>query len=172
MDATRKFFEWHAQIETVGKSGEFERALKIRGAAAGAESAFEERLGPVDDDFSGIEIVFRAEAVAFGACAVGRIEAERTRFQRGNGNAAVGAGEFFGVHLLFAADNGDGDEAVSEFGGCLDGLFEALGDAFLDQQPVDDDFDGVVAATVERGRLVEIDEFAIDARAKESSTRK
>src|SRR6185437_10486898 len=172
LHAARKLFEWRAEIEAVRESGEFERALKIRGTAARAESAFEERLRPVDDNFSGIEIVFRAKAVTFGARAIGRIEAEGTRFERGNGNAAVGAGEFFRVHLLFAADDGDGDKAVGEFGGCLDGLLEALGNALFDEQAVDDDFDGVVAATVERGRFVEIHKIAVDARTNEPSASK
>ena len=47
----------------------------------------------------------------------------------------------------------------------FDRLLKALRDAVLQQQAVDDDFDGVILAAIERNRLVEIDEVAIDARA-------
>ena len=141
------------------------RALQIGRAGTGAEAAFEQRLGPIHDHFGGIEIVFRAEAVAFGASAVGRIEAEGARLELRNGNAAIGAGEFFGIDVLFAADDDDGDEPAGELQRRFDGLLEALRDAIFQQQAVHDDFDGVILAAVERNGLVEIDEVAIDARA-------
>ncbi len=51
--------------------------------------------------------------------------------------------------MLFAADDGDGDEAARELECAGDGLFEARGDALLDEQAVDDQLDGVVLALVD-----------------------
>ena len=64
--------------------------------------------------------------MADGACAVGRIEAEGARLKLRNGNAAIGAGEFFGVNALVTANDGDGGQAAGEFQRSLDGFFEAL----------------------------------------------
>ena len=119
---------------------------------AGPKAAFEERLGPIHDHLGRIEIVFRAEPVAFRACAVGRIEAERARLELRNGNAAIGAGEFFRIFVLLAADHGNRDEPARELQRGFDGLFEPLRDAAFQQQPVHHNFDGVILAAVERRR--------------------
>jgi hypothetical protein len=66
----RKFFERRIQIESVSGGGNSQRALQIRRAGAGTKASFEKRLGPINDDFGGIEIVFGAQAVAFRTCAV------------------------------------------------------------------------------------------------------
>ena len=161
----RKLFEGRIQIESVGRRGDAQRALQIGGTGAGAEAAFEQRLGPIHDHFRRIEIVFRAEAVAFGACAVGRIEAEGTRLELRNRNAAIGAGELLGIDVLFAADHRDRDEAAGQLQRGFDGLLEALRDAIFQQQTVHHDFDGVILAAVERDRLIEIHQIAIHARA-------
>ncbi len=120
---------------------EFERALQNGGAGARTQAAIKKRAGPIGDDLGGIEIVFGAEAVARGARAIGRIETEGARLELRNGNAAIGASEFFGKSMFLAADDGDGDEAVREFERGGDGLFEARGDALFDEQAVDHDFD-------------------------------
>ncbi len=52
------------------------------------------------------------EAVARGACAVGRIEAEGARLELRNGDATIGTRELFGKSVFLAADDGDGDEAT------------------------------------------------------------
>ncbi len=147
----------------MGVRTEFQRALEDRGARAWAEAAIEERASPIDDDLGGIEIVFRAQAIARGASAVGRIEAERARLELRNGDAAIGAGEFFRKSVFLAADDGDGDEAAGQFERGGDGLFEARGDALLDEQAVDDDFDGVVLALVDGRKVVEREQLAVDA---------
>src|ERR1700683_4181078 len=74
----RKLLEGCVQIELVGRSGQAHGALQVRRTGTGPEAAFKQRLGPIDDYFGRIKIVFRAEAVAFGASAVWRIETERT----------------------------------------------------------------------------------------------
>ncbi len=149
----------------MGVSAEFERALENRGAGTWTETAIEERAGPVGDDLGRIEIVFRAETVARRARAVGRIEAERARLELRNGDAAIGAGELFGKSVLFAADDGHSDEAAGQFERGGDGLFEARGDARLDEQAVNDDFDGVVLALVDDRKFIKLVKLAVDAHA-------
>src|SRR5207245_9797912 len=109
--------------------------------------------------------VFSAAAVARRARAVGRSEAEGARLEYGQGDAAIGAGELFGKRVFFAADDSHGDEARGEFEVGGDGLREARGDARLDEQAVDHDFDGVIFALVEGREIVELVEFAVDANA-------
>ncbi len=132
----------------MGVSAEFERALEDRRAGARTKAAVEEWASPVRDDFGWIEIVFRAETVARRASAVGRIEAEGARLELRDRNSAIGAGKLFGKSMFFAPDDGDGDEAARQFERGGDGLLEARGDALLDEQPVNDDFDGVILALV------------------------
>ncbi len=67
--------------------------------------------------------------------------------------------------MFLAADDGDGDEAAREFERGGDGLFEARGDSLLDEQAVDDDFDGVVLALVDDRQIVEREEFSVDTHA-------
>src|SRR5260370_6535362 len=83
----------------------------------------------------------------------------------GEGDGAIGAGELFGKSMFLADDDGDGDEAVREFERGGDGLFETRGDARLDEQAVDHDFDGVVLALVEGRKIVERVKLAVDANA-------
>src|SRR5580698_3169273 len=110
----RKLLEGRVQIELVGRSGQSHGALQVGGTRTGAEAAFKQRLGPIDDDLGGIEIVFRAEPVALLASAVGRIETERTRLELRNRNPAIGTGKFFGVDVLFAAHADNGDQTSSK----------------------------------------------------------
>src|SRR4029077_1676545 len=120
----------------MSERGDFQSALEKRGARSGAESALEERFGPVRDHFGGIEIVLRAQAVAFGASAVRRIEAEGARLDFRHGEAAIGAGEVLEIDALGAADDGDGDEAAGKPQRGLDGLLETPGNAVLEQKAV------------------------------------
>ena len=152
-------------------SAEFERAFQNRGAGTRTEAAIKERARPIGDDFCGIEIVFGTEAVAFRAGAIRRIETEGTGLKLRNGKAAIGASQFFRKGVFAAADNSNSDEALRQFQGRGDGLFEARGNALLDEQAIDDHFDGVILALVENRRLVERQEFAINAHAHEAVLR-
>ena len=73
--------------------------------------------------------------------------------------------------MLFAAHDGDGDQAIGELERGLDGFFEAVGDAVLQQQAIDNDFDRVVLAAIERNGLVKALELAIHTRAHEPGLR-
>src|SRR5882762_2856559 len=161
-----KFFKWRFEIEAVGVGAEFERALENRGAGTRAKAAVKKRARPIGDDPGRIEIVLRAEAIARGARSVRRIEAEGARFKLRNGNAAIGAGEFLRESVFLAADDGHGDEAVRQFERGGDGLLEARGDALLDEQAVDDDFDGVVLALVDDWKFIKLVKLAVDAHAE------
>src|SRR5207245_3466701 len=52
-----------------------------------------------------------------------------------------------------------------------DGLLEPCGGTRFDEQAIDNNFDGVVLALVELRRIIELDEFAIDAGADEAVLR-
>ena len=82
-----------------------------------------------------------------------------------NRDPAIGAGEFFRKSVFFASDDGYGDEAAGQFERGGDGLLEARGDALLDEQAVDDYFDGVVLALVDNREIVERVKLAVDAHA-------
>ena len=70
LDFLRELIERRIEIEAVGVGGKFERALQNCGRGAGAEAAIEKRAAEIVENFGGIEIVFRAEAVAGRASAV------------------------------------------------------------------------------------------------------
>ena len=116
-------------------------------------------------NFAGIEIVLGAEAVASRTRAVGRIETERAWLENGHADAAVGASEFFGKNVFFAAHDGNRDETAGELKGRGNGLFEARSDALLDKKTIHDDFDGVILALIKRGKIVHRVKFAVDANA-------
>src|SRR5260370_24003678 len=160
-----KFFEGRLEIKAVGGGAEFQRAFENRGAGTSSEAAIEERAAPITDDPRRIEIVFGTEAVARGACAVGRIEAEGARLELRNGDATIGTRELFGKSVFLAADDGDSNEPACQLERGGDGLFEARGDALLDEQTVDDDFDGVIFPLVEGRKIIELVELAVDAHA-------
>ena len=165
LDAWRKLLERRLEVEAVSVGGQLQRALEHRGAGAGSQAAIEQRPRPVDDDARRIEIVFRAETVASGTRAVRRIEAEGARFQYGNGDAAIRAGQLLGKNVVLAAHDRDRDQTAGQLQRGGDGLFQAGGDPLLDQQAIDHDLNGVILALVENRRFVERNEFAIDARA-------
>ena len=146
---------------------QLERAFQVRRAGTWPQASFKQRPRPVRNHLGRVEIVFRAEAVARRASAVGRVEAERPRLELRHRDAAIGAGQFLRIHLLGAADHRHGHQAPRQLQRCGNRKLEALGDAGLHQQAVHNDFDGVVLALVQANRLVELPQFAIDARANE-----
>src|SRR6267142_4182898 len=156
-------FKRDTQVKTMRVRAKLNGALEQRGAGTRAERAVEEGTRPIDDNARGIEIVFGTETVAGGTRAVRRVETERARLELRNGNAAIGTGKLFGEDVVFASDYGNSHQAGSELQRGSDGLLETRGDALLDEQPVDNDFDGVIFALVEDRRRVEGVELAINA---------
>src|SRR5204863_4020681 len=140
-------------------------AFENRGAGAWAKAAIEERAAPIMDDPGRIEIVLRAETIAGGASAVRRIEAEGARLQLRNGDAAIGTGELFRKSMLLTTYDSHGYQPAGQFERGGDGLLEARGDARLDEQAIDDHFDGVVLALVDDREIVEREQLTVDAHA-------
>src|SRR5260370_23164711 len=87
LDMRGKFFKRCFEIEAVRVVDELEGALENRGPGAWAKAAIEDRARPISNNPGGIEIVFRAEAIAGGERSIGRIEAQRTRLRRSRRNA-------------------------------------------------------------------------------------
>ncbi len=157
------------QIDLVTLGGEVDEAIEILRTGARAEGAVEQRLGPVGDDFGGVEIVDAAEAVALGTGAVGGVEGEAARLELRDVEAAVRAGHAGRIELLGGTGaplRADQDEAVGHLQRFFYGGEEVLFDAGLEDGAIDDRFNGVVLALFESGRLSEIEDFAVDAGAE------
>ena len=140
----------------------------------------------VGDDEVLVEHQLFAEAVAGGAGALRRVEAEQARLDLGDGEAADGAGELLGeedaagrgvvelhARLLFGCVGGriggvEIGEALGELQRGLEAVGEARLDAFADDDAVDDDLDVVLVLLVERGCVLDLVEFAVDADAGEA----
>ena len=144
-----KFLEGRGEIEAVRLGHQPQTVNQILRRRAWAQAAIEQRLRPIDDDFGGIEIVAAAESVAFRAGSIGAVERERARLKLRNADAAIGAGEQRGIKRFLAVHDRDQNQPTAQLHGERDGKFEAMLNAGLDQQPIDDDFDGVILALVE-----------------------
>src|ERR1051326_1392162 len=88
-----KLFEGRLQLKPVSVSGQLQRALQYSGRRSRSKSSVEERASPIRNHFRWIEIIFRTEAIASGASAVRRVEAEGTRLKLRNADAAIGASQ-------------------------------------------------------------------------------
>src|SRR6202030_2163884 len=66
-----------------------ERVIHIRRTRARSESAVEQRLGGIDDDFDGVKTPGAAETIAGFARAEGAVKRERTGLELGNASAAI-----------------------------------------------------------------------------------
>ena len=171
MLAAGEFFEGLGEIEAVSGGGDIERSLQIDGTRAGPQSTFEKRTRPIHDHLGGIEIVLGTQTVAGGTRAVGRIEAEGAGLKLRDGDAAFGAGQLFREDLLGAVHHRNGYQALGELERRVQRLGQTRGDAGLHQQAVDDDFNIVILAAIEAGRLVKRIKHAIDAHARVSGAR-
>ena len=167
----RELFHRRLEREAVGHRGQLQRALQVQGARAGAQPALEERLGPVRDYLRRIEIIFRAQTVALRAGAVRRIETEGARLELRHGGAAIGAGQFFRIHVLRAAHHGHRRQALRQFQRGLHGLLQAFGDPGLHQQAVHHHFYGVVLAPVQTDFFIQVAQLSVNPRADESLAR-
>ena len=136
------------------------------------QCAFGEREVRIAQQRGRVRADLRAEAFAGGAPAERAVEREVVRVERVEAAAAFFAGQVLAVDADGPArlgdvvvGLGDVDDAFAE-GECV---FDAAGDARAgvgaDDDAVDDDFDRVLAAAVDRGRLVERVRFAVDAHA-------
>ena len=67
--------------------------------------------------------------------------------------------------MLLTTYDSHGYQPAGQFERGGDGLLEARGDARLDEQAVDDHFDGVVLALVDDREIVEREQLTVDAHA-------
>ena len=182
--------EGNLQVDLVLVCGELDKSEEVLGAGAGAHGSVEQGLGPVGDGLGGVEVVDASQAVALGAGAIGGVEREAAGLEAGDVDAALGAGHGGGVEGLFllAGDgilHSDEDEAVRHLKGFTDGGFKATGVVFgsrggsvpdlrveirgtqtrgwLQDDAVDDGFDGMVFALLEAHAFGEFDHLAVDA---------
>ena len=163
----RQIFEGLLQVYLVALGGEVDELEQILRGGAGAECAVEQRLRPVGDDLVGIEVVDAAEAVALRAGAVGGVEGEAAWLQLGHVEAAIGAGHGGGEKLFSPPAGAMRTRPLAICSALATGrLSEALFDAGLEHDAVDDGLDGVVLALLESNGVGEVADFAVDAGAK------
>ncbi len=144
--------------------------------------------GPRDDDALGdAQVVVgeqqglvdghaRSQAGAFGARAEGRVEREGPRFDLGElDGVAVGAGQLLAERppRLWPreVDEVDLDEPVGEPERRLERVGQPAEDVGTGHESVDDDGDVVLVLLLQRGRIAQLDLFAVDERARVAAGR-
>ena len=98
----RQVFERRLQVDAVAVGGQVDEPEQVLRGGARAQPAIEQRLRPVGDDFGGIEIVERAEAVALGAGAKGGVEVKLRGSSLGTSRPQSGQAMEDENNLLFA----------------------------------------------------------------------
>src|SRR5262249_17424698 len=116
-----------------------------------------------------VHFVFSSESIALFASTISGIERERPRFELGNRDAAIDAGHSFGIKPLFAINDRDDHHAVRKSGRRANGFFQTRPDSIFYQQPVDDDFNRMIAAFVERDLFVHRPHLTIDPGTSETA---
>ena len=156
----------HAGVDAERLGDALEHLLEPaeRELAVGKEGPLVDADGAVRYDQVGVDLLREPEAVAGGAGAVRRVEAEDARLDLGQRDATVDAGELLaeGERALVVPGEFDVDEAVGEGGGGLDGVGEPPPQALLHDEPVDDHGDVVLELLVELDVLFEFAYLAVD----------
>jgi hypothetical protein len=119
-----------------------------------------------------VDLELAADTRAGGARAEGVVEGERARLDLvDRERVLVGARQVLGegvealLVVLGQVDELGQDAAVGELERRLHGVREALLDAALDDEAVDDDLDGVLVLLAQLRRIAELDELAVHPRA-------
>ena len=133
-----------------------------------SDRALQQRQRRIGHDALGVEVPQRAQALADGAAAVGRVERERPRRQLRDAQAAADAGQRPGEQPVAPVEAVDEDHVSREVQGDFDRIGQAPLDAGLHDQPVDDDFDRMVAAPLEGDVVLEGAQLAVDAGLEEA----
>ena len=142
--------------------------------AHGATAPCAEALLRVGDDELGVDLLAGADAGALGAGAEGRVERERPRLERLEGQPVVDAGEVLGEGalavrvVLVEVDEVEDDEAAGQAERGLDRVGEPALGALLDREPVDDHLDRVLLLLLELRRLGQRVDDAVDPDAGEA----
>ncbi len=147
-------------------------APRLRALGPGGDAAGVDRALRIGNDLVRVDAHQGAEAGAGRAGAVGAVEGEQARRDLGQARAALGAGIVLRQRLLGGALRRQHHQAAGDLEGGLDRLGEALLDAGLDHQAVDDDVDAVLLLLVEgrqlAGQLGQLQSHAVDAGAQEA----
>ena len=137
------------------------------------DRAFVERLVGVGHHEFGVDCEAESESGAFGACAVGRVERERAwfdlvEFERVPVRACHVFGERHAAQrvVLVAVDEIGDHEPVGQSERRFDGVGEALADAVFDDEPVDDDLDGVLLLLRQRDVVGQLAHLPVDECAR------
>ena len=93
LDLFRKLFERDSEVKSVRGSGNLQLMNQILGSGPGAQTAFQQRLGPIVDHSRRIEFVAAAQSVALLAGAVGAVEGKRARLKLRHAYPTVRAGQ-------------------------------------------------------------------------------
>ncbi len=190
LDLLRQFFPGDLLREFIFAAERFQRLRVIgrRRSRPWCERALAQRLRRIGHHESGIDLFFDAEAVAFGAGAVRRVEREQPRLDFGNREAGNRAGEFLGeqnpVRIVLGAALHAGSfffcrkrhrlgklrnrKALGELQCGLEQFRKPLFDLFAHHDTIDHDVDVVIELLVERRRLRDLVELAVDLDALEA----
>ncbi|OPZ12547.1 MAG: hypothetical protein BWZ10_02081 [candidate division BRC1 bacterium ADurb.BinA364] len=139
----------------------------------GQHGSLGDRFLPVGHDPVGIHGLRRAQAVAFGAGAVGAVEGKHPRRQFGQLRSVFGAGHRFAEdafarrrarrgRLAVAADGFDRGQPFGLLQRDLHRIRQAVSHIGADHQPVDDNRNRMLVALVQRGRRIDLDHFIVD----------
>ena len=121
------------------------------------------RLRFVGHDPPRIEVVSRAEPLAFRAGAVRRVEREGARRHLGHADPALDARQAPREQPVAPVQRVDDDDVVGQAESSLDRFTEPALDPGPDQQAVHDDVDRMIAAPVQDDVLVQRADLAVDA---------
>src|SRR5258708_39988762 len=113
---------------------ELQRALQQRGSGAGTETAVEKWPAPIRDDSRGIEIIFRAQAVARWARAIRRIKTKRAWLELRHGYSPIGTGQLFGKNVVLAPAHRNRHHPARKLERRGDRLLQPRAEPLLDQQ--------------------------------------
>src|SRR3954463_12535170 len=104
--------------------------------------------------------------MALRASTVGAIKRERSWLKLRNIDSAIRTSQPLGVELLLSSDNRNQHQTACQFHGQANRHLKPLLNSWLNQEPINHDFNGVVLALVELDFCVvlEIHQFAIYAR--------
>ena len=167
----------------LAERGERLRVIRRRGFGPRRDGAFAQRAFLVGDDEIGVDVLLDAEPAAFRAGAERIVEREQPRLDLRDGEAGDGAGEFFRKGQAFGSGlvalpvglaggcgafgrRGLGKlrdrQAVGEFQRLLERIRQARGDVGTHHDAVDHDVDVVGEFLVERRRIGDLVEGAVD----------
>ena len=151
----RQLFPWGVKVEASLFGETFQQMLVVLGGGFTArpwfDGPFPQTLRRVRDDELRVNFQLKTDARALRACTVGSVEGEGSRLNLFQGESvtvracAMLAEGLTTVRRIFRLiDKVGNDDAVGQAQSSFNGVSQTLLDGILDDQAVDDDFDGVL----------------------------